>query len=63
MTSHFRTYANNLNRVHLAEMLDHHAQALRMAKVRPSLIANPLTGRPYGQRALTDDNGVALRHN
>ena len=63
MTSHFRTYANNLNRVHLAEMLDHHAQALRMAKVRPSLIANPLTGRHYGQREIPETTGVAIRHN
>lgn len=63
MPSHFRSYADNLNRVHLAELLDHHAQALRMARIKPSLIANPLTGRPYAPRAPEVVNTEAFRHN
>jgi hypothetical protein len=48
MSPHFRAYASNLNRVRLAEMIDHHVTQLRYARARPSLIFNPLSGQAYG---------------
>jgi hypothetical protein len=51
MTPHFRAYVSNLNRVRLAELLDHHAIALRHGRARPSLIVNPLSGYPYPGKA------------
>lgn len=47
MPSHFQSYAANFNRVRLHELIDHHATLARHSRVRPSLIVNPLTGRPY----------------
>ena len=47
MSDHFKSYVNNLNRVRLAEMIDHHGLVHRSKSFRASLIANPLTGLPY----------------
>lgn len=47
MTPYFRAYASNLNRIGLAELIDHHAALLRYDRARPSLVVNPLTGQPY----------------
>ncbi len=62
MSEHFKIYAHNLNRVHLAELLDHHAFALRVADIRPSLITNPLTGRHYTAAPATAETSGAARH-
>jgi hypothetical protein len=51
MTPYFRSYAANLTRIRLAELIDHHATRLRHGRARPSLIVNPLTGRPYLDKA------------
>ena len=47
MRHHFKTYAQNLNRIHMAEMLDYHTVTLRRAEMRASLIISPVTGLPY----------------
>lgn len=47
MTQHFQAYTSNLNRVRLIELIDREASRLRHARARPSLIFNPLSGRPY----------------
>jgi hypothetical protein len=47
MTPYFRAYASNLNRIGLAELIDHHAGLLRYSRARPSLVVNPLSGEPY----------------
>jgi hypothetical protein len=47
MTQHFQAYVSNLNRVRLIELIDHEAALIRHARARPSLIVNPLSGRPY----------------
>ncbi len=47
MSSHFQSYVANFNRMRLNELIDHHATRARYAQARASLIANPLTGRPY----------------
>jgi hypothetical protein len=47
MTQHFQAYVSNLNRVRLIELIDHEATRLRHARAKPSLIVNPLSGRPY----------------
>ena len=51
MTPYFRAYASNLNRIGLAELIDHHATLLRYSRARPSLVVNPLSGRPYAVAA------------
>lgn len=48
MASHFQNYVSNLNRVRLAELIDHHELQGRIDKARPSLIVNPLTSVIYG---------------
>ena len=48
MSPHFQAYASNLNRVRLAELIDHLLTQLRYARARPSLIFNPLSGQAYG---------------
>ena len=50
MSPHFQDYARNLNRVRLHEMIDHHVSMLRYSRAQPSLIFNPLTGKPYAPR-------------
>jgi hypothetical protein len=47
MTQHFQAYVSNLNRVRLIELIDREAALMRHARARPSLIVNPLSGRPY----------------
>ncbi|HXE02691.1 MAG TPA: hypothetical protein VN623_12160 [Hyphomicrobium sp.] len=47
MTQHFEAYVSNLNRVRLIELIDREAALMRHARARPSLIVNPLSGRPY----------------
>ena len=47
MNVHFKAYVDNLNRVRLAELIDHHAFYHRSKSFKASLIANPLTGLPY----------------
>lgn len=56
MSSHFQTYAANFNRMRLIELIDHQATLARYARARASLIANPLTGRPYsaGREEMAD---------
>ena len=61
MSPHFQSYAANLNRVHLAEFLDNHAVSSRMAKVRPSLINNPVTGRAIVTLDRAADTACAAR--
>jgi hypothetical protein len=48
MSPHFQAYASNLNRVRLAELIDHQLTQLRYARARASLIFNPLSGEAYG---------------
>ena len=47
MASHFKSYLHNLNRIRMAELIDHYGVEHRSTTLRPSLIANPLTGLPY----------------
>ena len=44
MSPHFQSYASNLNRVNMAELLDHYASTSRLSRLTPSLIVNPVTG-------------------
>jgi hypothetical protein len=47
MSPHFQSYASNLNRMRLIEMIDHHSTRLRHAKARPSIVHNPLSTQSY----------------
>jgi len=61
MTPYFGTYALNLNRVRLAQFVDHHVTLLRHERARPSLIVNPLDGQPYTGRAVRIQDASPLR--
>jgi hypothetical protein len=47
MSPSFQSYASNLYRVSLIELIDDQAAMLRRSQARPSLIVNPLSGLPY----------------
>jgi hypothetical protein len=59
MSPHFRAYAHNLTRMSIIETIDAEAAQRRLLRARPSLIANPLTGRPYSQPLLTSCNDAS----
>ena len=46
MSTYFKSYVSNLNRVRLAELIDHHAARIRHAKLRLSIVHNPLITQP-----------------
>ena len=46
-SKNFQAYLDNVNRVGMAQLIDDHGLRLRTEKFRASLIANPLSGRPY----------------
>lgn len=46
----FRSYVDNINRVHLIEMIEKHRRQSRGNTFRASLIVNPVTGLPYDER-------------
>ena len=48
MQSHYNRYFSNINRIRLSEMIDFYSLQERIARARPSLVANPLTGETYG---------------
>ncbi|SFV32627.1 hypothetical protein [Hyphomicrobium facile] len=46
MSTYFKSYVSNLNRVRLAELIDHHLARVRHGKVRLSIVINPLINQP-----------------
>lgn len=52
MPSHFQVYVGNFNRIRMGELIDFHIMQERLARARPSLVVQPLTGYAY---SLTDD--------
>ena len=46
MSTYFKSYVSNLNRVRLAELIDHHLARVRHAKARLSIVSNPLINQP-----------------
>ncbi|MFN0218273.1 MAG: hypothetical protein ACKVP4_05605 [Hyphomicrobium sp.] len=47
MSSHFETYVDNLNRLRMVDLIDRYSLELQRKSLKPSLICNPITGRPY----------------
>jgi len=47
-STHFRNYVANINRIHLIEMIEACCERQNPRPFRASLIANPVTGLPYG---------------
>jgi hypothetical protein len=48
MPSQFQRYVANINRVSLGALIDYHEAQGRLARAKPSLIVQPLTGEFYG---------------
>ncbi len=59
-SKNFQAYLDNINRVGLAELIDDHSLRMRTNKFRASLIANPLSGRPYGRHILQITESVSF---
>lgn len=51
MSTYLKSYVSNLNRVRLAELIDHHLARIRHAKVRLSIVNNPLIKQPCAGNA------------
>ncbi|MBY0560183.1 hypothetical protein [Hyphomicrobium sp.] len=60
MSTYFKSYVSNLNRVRLAELIDHHLARVRLAKVRLSIVSNPLIDQPRaGDASATETDAEA----
>ena len=46
-SKNFQSYIDTINRVGFAQLIDDHSLLLRTSRFKASLIANPLSGRPY----------------
>jgi hypothetical protein len=53
MSPQFQRYVANINRVSLGALIDYHEAQSRLARAKPSLIVQPLTGEFYGTTRLT----------
>ncbi|CAA2141062.1 hypothetical protein [Hyphomicrobium sp. ghe19] len=65
MSPYFKSYVSNLNRVRLAELIDHHIARVRHAKVRLSIVNNsprnlPRTGNDCETPATETDTQASL---
>lgn len=49
MPSHFQVYVGNFNRIRMGELIDFHIMQERLARARPSLVVQPLTGYAYSE--------------